>query len=151
MRQHPARATMYAQIEQTLTSITLPLRAAIRAAADVAARASERTGAAVVRCQPAVRGIAMTTCAERLSLLTRCRDASTLKSALQELCTEFGKVTHIDVLTMAEAERRRALCFLRLESPAQEQALMRSFGAPRFGDDVLIVIDLPRNLHRSAG
>ncbi len=48
MRQHPARATMYAQIEQTLTSITLPLRAAIQADADVAARASERTGAAVV-------------------------------------------------------------------------------------------------------
>ena len=45
MRQHPARATMYAQIEETLTSITLQLRAAIQADADVAARASERTGA----------------------------------------------------------------------------------------------------------
>lgn len=92
----------------------------------------------------------MTTCAERLSLLASCRDASSLKSAVQELCTEFGKVTHIDVLTMTEAEKRRALCFLRLESSAQEQALMRSLGAPRFGDDVLIVVDLPRTSTRPA-
>jgi hypothetical protein len=92
----------------------------------------------------------VTTCTERLSLLARCRDASTLKSAVQELCTEYGKVTHIDVLTMTEAERRRALCFLRLESSAQEQALMRSLGAPRFGDDVLIVVDLARNSPRPA-
>ncbi|MGA8005145.1 MAG: hypothetical protein WCA17_03515 [Burkholderiales bacterium] len=90
----------------------------------------------------------MTTCAERLSLLAGCRDASSLKSAVQELCTEFGKVTHIDVLTMTEAERRRALCFLRLESSAQEQELMRSLGAPRFGEDVLIVVDLPRSSTR---
>lgn len=92
----------------------------------------------------------MTTCAEHLSLLASCRDASSVKSAVQELCTEFGKVTHIDVLTMTEAERRHALCFLRLESSAQEQALMRSLGVPRFGDDVLIVVDLARNSPRPA-
>jgi len=90
----------------------------------------------------------MTTCAERLGLLAGCCDASSLRSAVQELCTEFGKVTHIDVLTVTEAERRRALCFLRLESSAQEQELMRSLGAPRFGDDVLIVVDLPRSSTR---
>ena len=99
-------------------------------------------------CQPAVRGIAMTTCAERLKSLASCRDALSLKSAVQELCTEFGNVTHIDVLTMAEAEKRRALCFLRLESSAQEQELMRSLGAPRFGEDVLIVVDLPHGSPR---
>ena len=92
----------------------------------------------------------MTTCADRLKSLASCGDASSLKSAVQELCTEFGTVTHIDVLTMTEAEKRRALCFLRLASSAQEQALMRSLGAPRFGDDVLIVVDLPRNLSRPA-
>jgi hypothetical protein len=92
----------------------------------------------------------MTTCADRLKSLASCGDASSLKSAVQELCTEFGTVTHIDVLTMTEAERRRALCFLRLESSAQEQELMRSLGVPRFGEDVLIVVDLPRNSPRPA-
>ena len=61
---------------------------------------------------------------------------------MQELCAEFGSVRKIDVLTIAETERRRALCFLRLESEAQEQELMHALSALRFGDDVLIVVDL---------
>ena len=82
--------------------------------------------------------------AEGLKSLTGCRDAASLRTAVQELVSEFGKVTRIDVLTMAEAEKRRALCFLRLESPAQEQQLIATLGASRFGDDVLIVVDLPQ-------
>ncbi|MGA8005146.1 MAG: ATP-binding protein [Burkholderiales bacterium] len=50
MSQHPARA-MYDQIEETLTSITMQLRSAIQADTDVAARASERAGAAGNRLQ----------------------------------------------------------------------------------------------------
>ena len=84
----------------------------------------------------------MGTCLERLKSLAGCGDVASLSSALRELCTEFGKVTHIDVLTLAEAERRRALCFLRLESAAQEQQLMTTLRASRFGADVLIVVDL---------
>jgi len=86
----------------------------------------------------------MNNCAERLKSLTNCRDVASLSSAVRELCTEFGKVTHIDVLTIAETERRRALCLLRMESVAQEQQLMTTLSASRFGDDVLIVVDLPR-------
>ena len=41
-------------------------------------------------------------------------------------------------------EKRRALCFLRLESEAQERQLMSSLGVPRFGNDVLVIVDLPR-------
>lgn len=51
-------------------------------------------------------------------------------------------MTHIDILTMAEAERRRALCFLRLESVAQERQLMTTLGVRRFGEDLLMVVDL---------
>ncbi len=81
--------------------------------------------------------------------LTSCSDAASLRSALQELCTEFGRVTRLDVLTLAEAEKRRALCLLRLESAAQEQQLMATLSASRFGDDVLIVVDLPCGSARS--
>jgi len=91
----------------------------------------------------------VSTCADRLKSLTSCGDAASLRSALQEICTEFGKVTRLDVLTLAEAERRRALCLLRLESAAQEQQLMTTLRASRFGDDVLIVVDLPRGSARS--
>lgn len=79
---------------------------------------------------------------ERLQSLAACPDATSLSTAVRDLCTGFGKVTHIDVLTFAEAERRRALCFLRLESAAQEQQLMATLKALRFGDDVLIIVDL---------
>ena len=85
----------------------------------------------------------MGTSLDRLQSLAACRDLTSLRSAVQELCTEFGKVTRIDVLTMAEAEKRRALCFLRMESAAQEQQLIMTIGASRFGDEVLVIVDLP--------
>lgn len=91
----------------------------------------------------------MRTSADRLKSLTGCSNVASLRSALQELCTEFGKLTRLDVLTLAEAERRRALCLLRLESTAQEQQLMMTLSASRFGDDVLIVVDLPYGSARS--
>jgi hypothetical protein len=84
------------------------------------------------------------TSADRLKALTGCGDTDRLKAAIHELCAEFGKVTRIDILTMAEAEKRRALCLLRLESEAQEMQLMSSLGVSRFGTDVLVMVDLPR-------
>jgi hypothetical protein len=84
----------------------------------------------------------MSTSLDRLKSLTGCGDLASLRSAVQELCAEFGKVTRIDVLTLAEAEKRRALCFLRLESKAQEQQLITTLGASRFGDEVLVIVDL---------
>jgi hypothetical protein len=77
-----------------------------------------------------------------LHSLAGCGDAASLRSAVGELCAEFGKVTRIDILTMSEAEKRQALCFLRLESAAQERQLMRTLGASRFGDDLLFIVDL---------
>ena len=80
---------------------------------------------------------------DRLKSLAGCGDAASLRSAVGALCAEFGKVLRMDIFTMAEAEKRRALCLLRLESPAQESELMASLGASRFGDDVLVIVDLP--------
>ena len=82
--------------------------------------------------------------ADRLKALAGCGDTVRLKSAIHELCAEFGRVTSIDILTMSEAEKRLALCFLRLESEAQELRLMSSLGVSRFGSEVLVVVDLPR-------
>lgn len=69
-------------------------------------------------------------------------DPASLKSAVHEMCAEFGKVTRVDILTIAEGEKRKALCFLRLESEAQETRLMARLGACRFGNDVLMIVDL---------
>jgi hypothetical protein len=81
---------------------------------------------------------------ERLLSLRNCGNAASLRSAVSALCAEFGKVTSIEILTLAaEAEKRRALCLLRLESEAQESQLMRSLGVSRFGEDVLVIVDFP--------
>ena len=79
---------------------------------------------------------------ERLRSLGGCGDIARLRSAIGELCAEFGGVKRIDVLTLAEAEKRRAMCFLRLESAEQEQRLINALGVSRFGDDVLVIVDL---------
>jgi hypothetical protein len=85
----------------------------------------------------------------RLKSLAQCSDAVALTAALRALCAEFGELTRIKVLTLAEAEKRRALCLLRLESQAQEQHMMTTLGVPRFGEDVLVVVDLESGSARS--
>jgi hypothetical protein len=74
--------------------------------------------------------------------LAGCCDAAGVRSAVGELCAQYGKVVRLDVLTMARAQKRQALCFMRLESPAQEQDLIAGLGAARFGDDLLVIVDL---------
>ena len=76
---------------------------------------------------------------ERLDSLASCGDTDSLRSSVSAICAEFGRVTKIDVFTMTEAQKRRALCFLRL----QEQLLMADLGAARFGEDLLVIVDLP--------
>ncbi len=80
---------------------------------------------------------------ERLESLASCGDTASLRSAVSALCAEFGRVTKLDVFTMTEVQKKRALCFLRLESPDQEQQLIADLGAARFGDDLLVIVELP--------
>ena len=63
---------------------------------------------------------------------------------MREICAEFGNVSRLDIRTMIDPGKRLALCFVRLESEAQERELMSSLGVSRFGDDVLIVVDFLR-------
>jgi hypothetical protein len=86
-----------------------------------------------------------------LESLTGCYDAASVRSGITDLCAEFGKVRSIDVLTLAVEERRRAVCLLRLESEAQERRLMSSLGISRFGDDLLVIVDLPARPDHPAG
>jgi hypothetical protein len=85
----------------------------------------------------------------RLKSLAECSDAVSLTRALHALCAEFGQLTRVKVLTLAEAEKRRALCLLRFESDEQEEQLMATLGVHRFGQDVLVMVDLqPHGLAR---
>jgi hypothetical protein len=82
---------------------------------------------------------------DRLQSLAGCGDPDSLRVAMGELCAEFGKLTRIEIFTLAEPDRRRAFCLLRLESPAQERRLVQALGASFFGDDLLLVVDLAKS------
>src|SRR5512140_1947151 len=60
---------------------------------------------------------------EVLQELSHCDDVSSLESALRAFCSGFGSVSHLDVLSMVGAEKRQAVCLLRLNSPEQERHL----------------------------
>lgn len=82
----------------------------------------------------------MTTTA--LSALRRHSDVSSLKSSLHQLCSEFGRITRLDILTAMHEGTKQAICFLRMEKPEQEQQLMKTLGVGRFGGEVVFVLNL---------
>jgi hypothetical protein len=74
--------------------------------------------------------------------LTRCGDVGSLGSVLRNLCAEFGSVSRLDIMTMVDSGKRKAVCLLRLASSEQEQEFMARLGAGRFGDDLCVVVEL---------
>jgi hypothetical protein len=94
---------------------------------------------------PAFRG--GTACKGKIRLsaladLRRHSDVASLKTALQQLCGEFGRITRLDILTAMHEGTKQAICFLRLERPEQEQRLMKTLGVGRFGGEVVFVLNL---------
>lgn len=69
-------------------------------------------------------------------------DVTSLKSALHQLCSEFGRITRLDILTAMHEGTKQAICFLRMERPEQEQQLMKTLGVGRFGGEVVFVLNL---------
>jgi hypothetical protein len=80
---------------------------------------------------------------EQLKSLAECKDVASLRTTIHEFCAGLGEIAHMDILTMKQPGKRQALCFLRLESAAQEQQLMTNLGVTRFGNELLCVVDLP--------
>jgi endonuclease III len=77
-----------------------------------------------------------------LSELRQHSDVSSLKSALHQLCSEFGRITRLDILTAMHEGTKQAICFLRMEHPEQEKQLMKTLGVGRFGGEVVFVLNL---------
>lgn len=78
-----------------------------------------------------------------LNSLAGCKDVASLKSAIHELCTGLGENSQFDVMTLSRPGKHQALCLFHLESAALERQLIASIGASRFGNDLLLVVDLP--------
>lgn len=74
--------------------------------------------------------------------LQQCSDVTTLTPALHRLCSSFGRVDKLAILTATHKGARQAICFLRLETPEKERILMKTLGVGRFGGEVVFVVDL---------
>ncbi|WP_372658096.1 RNA recognition motif domain-containing protein [Hydrogenophaga sp.] len=77
-----------------------------------------------------------------LAQLRQYKDVGSLKSALHQLCSEFGHISRLDILTAMHEGTKQAICFLRMERPEQEQQLMKTLGVGRFGGEVVFVLNL---------
>ncbi len=77
-----------------------------------------------------------------LAELRQHSDVTTLKTALHELCSRFGRIARLDILTAKHEDTKQAICFMRMEQPEQEQKLMKTLGVGRFGGEVVFVLNL---------
>jgi hypothetical protein len=77
-----------------------------------------------------------------LAELRQHSDVPSLKSALHQVCGQFGRITRLDILTAIHEGTTQAICFLRMERPEQELQLMKTLGVGRFGGEVVFVLNL---------
>lgn len=68
-----------------------------------------------------------------LAHLRRHSDFASLKTALQKMCSDAGRVTRLHMLTAMHKGNQQTICFLRMEHPEQERWPMKSLGVGRFG------------------
>ncbi len=77
-----------------------------------------------------------------LESLKQSADIHALRQALLILCSSFGPVARLDIVSASQSGKRQALCFLRMDSDDQELRMMRELGMGRFGGDLVLVVDL---------
>ena len=68
-----------------------------------------------------------------------------LRSAIDTICAEFGKMTYLEILPAAREPGRQTLqciCLLRLDSPASEVALMSKLEVVEFGRYLVFFADV---------
>lgn len=96
-------------------------------------------------------------------------DRLDLRERLYRLLSAHGQVQRLDLLRADQNGQRRFLCFVRMRSESENQAVAQALGLGRFGSDLVMLIapdqDSPINppwltglpgfsqalVHRSAG
>jgi hypothetical protein len=72
------------------------------------------------------------------------RNEPELRSAIESVCAEFGKVTDLTILPASAAFGLQCTCILRLESSLAEEALRSKFNVIREGADVAFFATVDR-------
>jgi hypothetical protein len=69
-------------------------------------------------------------------------DVFALRDRLHALFSRYGEVRRLDLVRADQGRARRVMCFLRMASEPQEQALVSALGMGRFGGDLVLVLAL---------
>lgn len=70
------------------------------------------------------------------------RNVDTLEVALRSACAQIGGLSHLHIATASHGGKRQALCFFRMDAPAQEHRAIQELGAGRAGDELVLVVNL---------
>ena len=68
--------------------------------------------------------------------------ALTLHDQLHAFFSRYGQVQRLDLVRADQGQARRVMCFMRMASESQEQALVSALGMGRFGGDLVWVLAL---------
>ena len=69
-------------------------------------------------------------------------DPDSLRTAIEAVCSEFGAVTHLQILPARRGGTLDCACFLRLDSPAAEAALSGKLRVIRFAGDIYFEVEV---------
>ncbi len=69
-------------------------------------------------------------------------DIFALKDRLHGVFSRYGEVSRLDLVRADQGPSPRVMCFLRMHTPQQEQALVEALGMGRFGGDLVMVLAL---------
>jgi hypothetical protein len=68
------------------------------------------------------------------------QDVFVIKDRLHILFSCFGLVRRLDLVRTGQGQSPRLMCFLRMSSPDEEQAVVDALGLGRFGGDLVMVL-----------
>ena len=83
---------------------------------------------------------------KRLENLGKLDSVMALKKELRAICSAYGVVARLEVLVANQVGKRRALCFLGMQTTEQEQTVMRELQLGRFGGDVIAIVELEKDI-----
>ena len=69
-------------------------------------------------------------------------DENSLRTAIEAVCSEFGAVTHLQILPARRGGSLDCGCFLRLDTQAAEDALSRKLHVIRFAGDIYFEVEV---------
>ena len=70
-------------------------------------------------------------------------DEQSLRSAIESVCAEFGRVTHLNILPPGRGqEKLQCICFVRLDSAAAEAALSSTLRVTKVDDGLAFFADV---------